>query len=237
MVEILVGLFGHARKSKEGSTSKTQFLLASAMAKLLTSLETPVRNLALAAVKAAANAYAPYSRFGVGAALQHEDGTITVGSNCENAVYQSCCAERCAIVSANAKGYRRATMIAVYGHPMGKPVNTSDVNVCTPCGICRQMLEEVAELSKRPEFPVVLVSNSARHALVVPLSTLLPTPFGPKDLGLDLSEWNHGAAEKPLMVAAKAAVGGAAGSSSSKNQRKESTKTALKKQAKKVQTK
>lgn len=175
----------------------------------LSALSAPFRALALEAVAASNRAYAPYSRFCVGAALLHENGTSTTGANCENAIYQGCCAERSAIVAANAQGYRRATAVAVFGKPKGQAMDPKNTGVCTPCGMCRQMLYEVGSISDR-DLDIILVTSGGHHAEVVKLSSLLPRPFGPKDLGLKLEEWNYGDAEvKPAapkaVPAAKAA--------------------------------
>ncbi|MBD5605233.1 MAG: cytidine deaminase [Candidatus Eremiobacteraeota bacterium] len=89
----------------------------------------------LAAARAArANAYAPYSKFSVGAALLCEDGTVVTGVNVENASYgMTMCAERTAVFTAVASGKTRFAAIAVAGPP----------GVTTPpCGACRQVLAE-----------------------------------------------------------------------------------------------
>lgn len=146
-----------------------------------------------AAVKAQKAAYAPYTNFCVGAALVHCDNSITAGCNYENCTLQACCAERCAIVSANVKGYRTATAIAIYGG--GLPSNpsiptpaTPPENVCPPCGLCRQLLVEVADLSSNYEtFSVILVTHDQTSAAVIPLAELLPHKFGPADVGVDVS--------------------------------------------------
>src|ERR1700756_2574607 len=95
----------------------------------------PSREQLLAAARfARERAYAPYSQFRVGAAVETEDGTIVTGCNVENASYGlSICAERTAIVSAVAQGYRVFRAVAVAG-PEG--VTTS------PCGACRQFIAE-----------------------------------------------------------------------------------------------
>src|SRR5687768_5385675 len=81
-------------------------------------------------------AYAPYSRFLVGAALRAEDGTIFTGGNIENAAYPtSLCAERSALAAAVSAGHRRFEAIAVVAEAKG------DIPA-SPCGSCRQALSE-----------------------------------------------------------------------------------------------
>jgi cytidine deaminase len=111
-------------------------------------------------------AYAPYSKYRVGAALLVQDGSIVTGCNVENAAYPACiCAERVAITKAVSEGKREFIAIAVV-----------TANGGTPCGICRQVMAEFA-----PSMQVILADE---HGIIAeyPVSELLPHHFGPEDL-------------------------------------------------------
>lgn len=93
--------------------------------------------------KAMENAYAPYSKFKVGAALLCTDGTVFTGCNIENASYGAAnCAERTAVFKAVSEGYRDFSAIAIV---------SSSGKETFPCGICRQVLAEFA-----PNIRVIL---------------------------------------------------------------------------------
>ncbi len=97
---------------------------------------------------AARNAYAPYSKFNVGAAVRLANGVIVLGSNVENAAYPSgLCAERVAMFGAMAQ-YPGVPFeaLAVTAYSAGKPINEP----VAPCGACRQVMVEVEQVSKRP---------------------------------------------------------------------------------------
>ncbi len=120
------------------------------------------------AKEARARAYAPYSRFLVGAALLCEDGTVFEGCNVENAAYSpTCCAERVALFSAVAGGHRRFSAIALAGGGGAEP----DPMV-TPCGVCRQALSEFCA----PELTVLLVGEDGETKTLT-LGDLLPLGF------------------------------------------------------------
>lgn len=148
------------------------------------------------AVESHKRSYAPYSNFLVGACLIHKDGEMTEGANYENAILQSTCAERTAIVSANVKGYRQSVAIAVYGRPANENAQLPPDNLCPPCGLCRQFLVEVAQLSGVDDFEVVLISFDQKQAAVVKLSELLTCQFGPSDLDLNLTKWSKGCCDR-----------------------------------------
>ena len=124
--------------------------------------------LEAAALAARAHAWAPYSRFQVGAALLCADGTVYSGCNVENASYGlTICAERTALVKAVSEGHRRFVAIAI-ATDMAEPA--------TPCGMCRQALSEFAD-----DLPIVLINTTgARRELT--LSALLPGAFKPEAL-------------------------------------------------------
>ena len=122
--------------------------------------------LALAAAAVRRRAYAPYSRFLVGAALRAEDGSVHVGCNVENAAYpQGTCAEAGAIAAMIAAGQRRIVEAVIAG----------GAAACPPCGGCRQKLREFAG----PDLPVRMVDAEGHPLLVRTLGELLPDSFGP----------------------------------------------------------
>jgi len=143
-----------------------------------------VTELVAAARDAALNAHAPYSGFGVGAALLLDDGEIISGCNFENASYGlTLCAETVAIATANAQGkLRQIKEIAVIG---GKLIDgrITGVEPVRPCGRCRQVINEAGGLSGTD---IIVHCASADGSAVEhhKLSDLLPHAFGPADLGL-----------------------------------------------------
>jgi cytidine deaminase len=130
------------------------------------------------------NAHAPYSKFGVGAAILLEDGSMVTGCNFENASYGlTLCAETVALATVNSQGKLRSVReIAIVGGASVGAVG-SRASPVRPCGRCRQVLNEAAQLAK-----VDLIVHCASADLSVIerhlLSDLLPHPFGPADLGL-----------------------------------------------------
>jgi cytidine deaminase len=129
---------------------------------------------------------------------------VTPGCNWENCTYQSTCAERCAIVAANAKGQRQSTAVAIVGYSGKAGVAPAADQLCAPCGLCRQMLNEVNQLTGKAPMDIILVAGDKKRAAVVPLSTLLPESFGPADFGLDITAWSvvKAAAAAPPKAAA-----------------------------------
>jgi len=121
-----------------------------------------------AASVARERAYAPYSRFRVGAALLTDDGRVFSGCNVENASYPAgICAERGAVASAVAGGARRFSTIVV---------STEADQPTPPCGVCRQVLVEFA-----PRLVVVSVTTGGLSARWT-MDELLPAPFTPASL-------------------------------------------------------
>jgi cytidine deaminase len=115
---------------------------------------------------AATRAYAPYSRFPVGAAVLAADGAIHSGANVENASFGlSICAERAAIFQAVAQGARRIDALVIY---------TPTAGATMPCGACRQVLQEFG-----PEALVVTCTDDDRAERSYALTQLLPDAFGP----------------------------------------------------------
>ena len=120
------------------------------------------RRLWRAAKAAARNAYAPYSRFPVGAALAADGGGIHVGVNVENASYPvGLCAERAALAAAVTAGERRFTAIAIA---------TADGGAVLPCGACLQALAEFGGVT-------VVTATPDGEVRALPLRALLTAPF------------------------------------------------------------
>jgi cytidine deaminase len=123
--------------------------------------------LIVAARQAQSQAYAPYSDFRVGAAIEATDGRVFTGCNVENASYGlTICAERAALfaaVSAGARRFRRAVVVSNVDPP------------AAPCGACRQVLSEF-----EPGLPIEAVGTG--EAVRWTLSELLPAAFGPEQL-------------------------------------------------------
>ena len=113
------------------------------------------------------NAYAPYSHFHVGAALKAASGKIYTGCNVENSSYgMTMCAERSAIFKAVSEGERKFEALVIAAD------ESSDGELCPPCGACRQVLAEFCG----PDLPITLVAGDKRETHK--LGALLPLTFG-----------------------------------------------------------
>lgn len=142
------------------------------------------KTLIAAAREAASNAHAPYSNFAVGAALLLTDGQIVTGANFENASYGlSLCAETVATARANAEGkLRQIVAIGIVGGMMRGGV-AHGADPIRPCGRCRQILNEAAQMGGR-DLTVYCAGAEGEAYETHRLSDLLPHAFGPADLGI-----------------------------------------------------
>ena len=121
------------------------------------------------AIKARENAYAPYSKYPVGAALLTKNGHIYHGCNIENAAYSMCnCAERTALFKAYSEGERDFVMMAVAADS-NRPV--------PPCGACRQVISELC-----PKDMKIILTNLKGNIDKVTVEELLPGAFSAEDL-------------------------------------------------------
>lgn len=120
------------------------------------------------AIAASKNAYCPYSKFPVGAAVLTDNGEVFSGCNVENAAFGlTICAERNAIFQAIAKGAKRLLTVVIY---------TPTPIASAPCGSCRQVINEFG-----PEARIVSVCDTGDR-IDAPLTELLPGAFGPGNL-------------------------------------------------------
>ena len=129
-----------------------------------------MNDLIAAAKSARLKAYAPYSKFLVGAAVRDERGQIHGGCNIENAAYpQGWCAETSAI----------AAMIMSGGHAIAEMavIGTGDL-LCTPCGGCRQKIREFAQGNVK----IHMCGEDGNLKQTFTLDELLPASFGPENL-------------------------------------------------------
>jgi cytidine deaminase len=129
----------------------------------------PYAEIIKAATETREKAYAPYSRFKVGAALLTEDGKIYTGCNIENASYShTICAERVAVfkaVCAGAKSFQAIAIVTELDDP------------ASPCGACRQVLAEFSEDMK------IIMANTEGKIIISNIKELLPMAFNKNHLG------------------------------------------------------
>ncbi len=138
-------------------------------------LDVTDARLLQAALDSASKAYAPYSRFRVGAAILLEDGSVVCGNNQENASYpQGMCAERVALFSASAQfPEKRIIALALVAESSEMPLS--------PCGGCRQVL---LEYEQRQNSPIRLLMGAANGSVIVlqEAADLLPFSFSKENL-------------------------------------------------------
>ncbi len=131
-----------------------------------------MNNLMNIAQEARKLAYAPYSKYTVGAALLAKNGSIFTGCNIENAAYTpTSCAERTAFFKAVSEGVKEFDAIAV----VGGPADVETPSAGTPCGVCRQVMMEFCDPD---DFLVILADE------VMTLKEILPLGFGPAHLDI-----------------------------------------------------
>ena len=124
---------------------------------------------------AAVKAYAPYSNFQVGCAVESVDGQVVTGANMENACYRlGICAEQSALTAAQHEfGLDKVARLAVVGG--------TDSTACTPCGGCRQAILEAAQLSGR-NIEILCGSGDSSTVERHRIGELIPFGFGPANL-------------------------------------------------------
>lgn len=128
------------------------------------------KDILVRAFEAQDNAYAPYSKFHVGACVKTKDGKYFLGANIENAAYgPTVCGERNAIFAAYSNGYRKEDIESI-------AIVASTSKVASPCGTCRQVLSEL--ISK--DTPIVL--SNKKEMKVTTIDKLLPYSFSSEDL-------------------------------------------------------
>ncbi len=133
--------------------------------------------------EAALGAYAPYSRFSVGCAIEAADGRIAVGSNMENACYRlGVCAELAALTAAKQEfGLEKIVRIAVTGGHVGPDGSLAGDAVVTSCGGCRQSILEAAHVSGN-DIEIISANGDGSEVKLLRISELLPLGFGPANL-------------------------------------------------------
>jgi cytidine deaminase len=140
------------------------------------------KQLIATAREAALKAYAPYSRFSVGCAIESVHGAVVTGVNVENACYRlGVCAEQSALSAAHlAFGLQNVARIAVSGGDGSGAGLTGNI-VCTPCGGCRQAIYEASCLSGR-DIEIICSNGEGSQIEHHSISTLIPHGFGPANL-------------------------------------------------------
>jgi cytidine deaminase len=147
----------------------------------LEDLDAESKYLVHKAKEATQHAYAPYSRFQVGAALMLEDGTVVVGANQENASYPLCmCAERVALYTAAVLHTgKRITKMAIAAHKK----NHKELARASSCGACRQVLLEFEHRQKSP-IETVMLGPDQKWVKCTSAAALVPLGFNQDHLDL-----------------------------------------------------
>ncbi len=140
----------------------------------LDEVENDVKTLMLEAVEARKKAYAPYSKFHVGAAILLDNGEVVTGSNQENASYPSgLCAERTAIYYSGSK-YPNATVLKMAITAASKNQKTTEP--IPPCGACRQAIAEY-EVKQDTPIEIYFMGETGKVVKSNSLANLLPLVF------------------------------------------------------------
>jgi cytidine deaminase len=145
----------------------------------LEDLDSESKYLAHKAKEAATHAYAPYSKFCVGAALIFDDGTVLSGANQENAAYPLCmCAERVTLYAAAAQfPEKKILKLAVAAHKK----NHKELSSATCCGSCRQVLVEF-EIRQHKAIELIMLGPDKRWIKAPSAASLLPFNFSKESL-------------------------------------------------------
>jgi cytidine deaminase len=133
--------------------------------------------------QAALGAYAPYSGFSVGCAIESVGGEIAIGANMENACYRlGVCGEIAALTAAQqAFGLASIARIAVSGGHIGSEGALTGGSIVTSCGGCRQSILEAAQLGGR-DIEVISSNGDGTETRTDKISDLIPHGFGPANL-------------------------------------------------------
>lgn len=142
-------------------------------------LDAESKYLVHKAKDAAQHAYAPYSKFLVGAAIILDDDTLVIGNNQENAAYPLCvCAERVALYTAASSHHgKKIKKMAVVAHKK----NHKELTAATPCGGCRQVMLEYETL-QNTAIQIVLLTEESKWTIFPSASFLLPFSFNKENL-------------------------------------------------------
>lgn len=155
--------------------SKKNLIISYSAFSALEEMPVKYRELASRAKESQELSYAPYSCFKVGAALRLDSGEVLGHANQENAAYSMClCAERAAIAAAKAL-YPEKKIVAI------AVTASADQQLVSPCGACRQVLNE-AEIAQNQPIQVILQGGNNSWLVFDAAKDLLPFPFGPENL-------------------------------------------------------